>query len=157
MRRHPVLSVRTPERVSKARVGVTEANIREWFANLITEMEQIDALDIFDDPNRVFNCEESNIQLCPKTGTVIGIKRWKNVYELAPGPDKSTLTFLGTFSANGDIVCPAVVYPYIRIPADIINAVPDNFFVGSSDSGWMKSETFFEFVANGFIPWLDKK
>lgn len=94
MKRHPVLSVRTPERVSKARAGITETDIRKWFSNLTFEMEKVQAMDIFQDPSQVFNSDESNIQLCPKTGKVIGMKGWKNIYELAPGPEKSTLTFL---------------------------------------------------------------
>ena len=63
-------------------------------------MNDIGALDIFNDPSRVFNSDESNIQLCPKTGKVVGLKGWKNVYEVAPAPEKSTLTFLGIFSAQ---------------------------------------------------------
>ena len=157
LKRHPVLSIRTPERVSKARASVTEDGIRTWFTTLKSEVMELDALDIFSDPSRVFNADESNLQLCPKTGKFVGVKVWKNCYQLAPGPEKSTLTFLGTFSASGEIVCPAVIYPYERIPSDIVNKVPDNFYGGSSESGWMKSETFFEFVANAFIPYLKER
>ena len=157
LKRHPVLSIRTPERVSKARASVTEDGIRTWFTTLKSEVMELDALDIFSDPSRVFNADESNLQLCPKTGKVVGVKGWKNCYQLAPGPEESTLTFLGTFSASGEIVCPAVIYPYERISSDIVNKVPDNFYGGSSESGWMKSETFFEFVANAFIPYLKEK
>ena len=157
MKRHSILSVRTPERVSKARAGITEEDIRAWFACLKDEMVKINALDVFDDPSRVCNSDESNLQLCPKTGKVIGPKGWKNVYELTPGPDKSTLTFLGTFSASGEIICPAIIYPYQRIPRNIVKAIPDEFFVGTSETGWMKSENFFEFMANGFIPYVKEK
>ena len=120
----------------------------------MSEIADHDLQEIFNDPARVYNSDESNIQLCPKTGKVLGIKGHKNIYEVAPGPEKSTLTFLGTFNARGDIVCPAIIYPYVRMPKDIIDNVPDNFFIGQSESGWMKSETFFEFIANGFVPWL---
>ena len=112
--------------------------------------------DIFDDPSRVFNTDETCMQLCPSTGKVIGIRGWKNIYEVAPGPEKSNLTFLGTFNAKGDIVAPMIIYPYVRIPKDIVNNVPDEFTVATSDSGWMKAETFYEFIGNAFIPWLEK-
>ena len=87
---------------------------------------------------------------------MIGIAKWKNVYEVAPGPEKSNLTFLGTFSASGEIVSPMVIYPYQRLPKDIKDRVPSDFVIGLSESGWMKSETFFEFMANAFIPWVDE-
>ena len=76
------------------------------------------------------------------TGKVIGIAKWKNVYEVAPGPEKSNLTFLGTFSASGEIVSPMVIYPYQRLPKDIKDRVPSDFVIGLSESGWMKSEIF---------------
>ena len=135
---------------------MTEKGIREWFAQLKTEMETIGQMSVFEDPSRVYNCDESNLQLCPKTGSVLGFKGWKNVYEVNPGPDKSTLTFVGTFNARGDIVKPAIIYPYVRVPADIVNSVPDDFMIGCSESGWMKAECFYEYLANGFIPWLEE-
>ena len=157
MKRHKDIAVRVPERVSKARACVTESNVREWFQDLRMNLAQLNALDIMNDPTRIFNTDETCIQLAPSTGKVIGERAWKNVYEVAPGPEKSTLTFLGTFSASGETAAPMVIYPYSRIPADICAAVPEEFFIGKSDSGWMKAEVFFEFMANAFNPWLEEK
>lgn len=154
MKRHPNLSIRTPERVSKARCGVSEENIRAWFTNLRTNLEKMNALDVLNDPKRIFNMDESCIQLSPSTGKVIAMTGWKNIYEVAPGPEKSNLTFLGSFSAHGDIVAPMIIYPYYRVPKDIANAVPQSFTIGTSESGWMKAETFFEFIQNAFINYL---
>ena len=156
MRRHSSLSVRTPERVSKARVGITESSIREWFKELQLNIKDNNWENIFEDASRIFNSDESNIQLCPKTGKVIGLRGWKNVYELGPAPEKSTLTFLGTFSARGDIVQPMIIFPYLRVPKDIVRSVPNEFMIGATETGWMRSETFYEFISNGFIPYLDE-
>ena len=145
--RHKDISVRIPERVSKARVGVTEEAIREWFKELHTNLAAINALDVLENPDRIFNTDETCIQLAPeKTGKVICEKKWKNVYELSPGPDKSTLTFLGTFSASGKIPTPLILYPYQRLPSDIFNLIPDSFYSATSETGWMKTETFYEFL-----------
>jgi len=59
-----------------------------------------------------------------------------------------------TFSAAGVMCHPMVVFNYKRIPRDILNSVPSNWGIGHSESGWMKSETFYEFVANIFNPFL---
>ena len=48
-----------------------------------------------------------------------------------------------------------IIYPYLRIPTEIRALVPDKFHVAHSESGWMTSKNFFEFIANAFIPWLD--
>ena len=146
MRRHGDISIRIPERVSKARAGITEEAIREWFKKLHRNLAEMNALDVLENPERIFNTDETCVQLCPSTGKVIGEKKWRNVYEVAPGPEKSTLTFLGTFSASGEVATPMVIYPYIRLPRDIGERVPETFLIGTSDSGWMKSETFYEFL-----------
>ena len=65
-----------------------------------------------------------------------------------------TLTFVGIFNANGDIVYPGIIYPYVKVPDGIASSVPDDFFMGKSESGWMKAEVFYEYVANGSIPWV---
>ena len=56
----------------------------------------MNSLDFLKDPNRLFNFYETNIQLCVSTGQVRSIREIRNAYEIAPGPCKSTLTFLGT-------------------------------------------------------------
>ena len=157
MRRNPNLSIRTPERVSRARSRITKASIKEWFSNLDKNLTELNHRDVLEDPTRIFNSDETCIQLCPKTGKVIGVKGWKNIYELSPGPEKSNLTFLGTFRADGEIVAPLIVYPYLRIPSDKATAVPEEIFMASSECGWMRSETFYEFVANSFFRLFGKK
>ena len=61
---------------------------------------------------------------------------------------------MGTINGRGDIVSPGIIYPYVRLPNDIASSVPEGYFIGMSESGWMKSECFFEYLANAFIPWL---
>ena len=151
MRRHPNLAIRVPERVSKARAGIDESYIRAWFNKLEDNLKHCKKFDLLTDSTRVYNCDETNIQLCPKTGNVIGIKGWRNIYEVAPGPEKSTLTFIGTFSASGEVVAPTIIYPYIRNPPkDILDNLPGEMIAAKSDSGWMTSDVFFEFVVNIF-------
>ena len=151
------MSIRTPERVSKARAGVTEKNIRDWFLRLNNYIEENNLQEMMRDPSRIFNCDETCIRLCPDTGKVLGMRGWKNIYEVAPGPEKSTLTFLGTFGATGVNVTPMIIFPYVRLPRDIAQSVPSEFFMATTDSGWMKSETFYEYMANAFNPWLEEQ
>ena len=146
MKRHQEISVRTPERVSKARAGVTEDAIRKWFTKLRENLTEMNALDVLENPDRIFNSDETCMQLAPTTGKVLGMRKWKNIYEVSPGPEKSNLTFLGTFSASGKIPTPMIIYPCIRLRAEIGENVPDHFLIGKSESGWMKTETFYEFL-----------
>ena len=148
------MSIRVPEHVSKASAGITETSIRQWFSDLHQNIRELGAEEIFNDPSRIFNADETCVQLCRSSGKVIGLRGWKDIYSIASGPEKSSLTFLGTISANGRIVSLLLIYPYQRVPKDIANSIPDDFYMAHSESGWMRSETFYEFIANAFIPWL---
>ena len=81
----------------------------------------------------------------------------KNVYEVGPAPEKSHFTFIGTFSASGEVITPAIIYPYVRIPQDIRKEVPPLFHILKSKSGWMTSDVFQEFITDVFNPYLIAK
>ena len=89
---------------------------------------------------------ETNIQLCVSTGQVRSIREARNAYEIAPAPCKSTLTFVGTFNANGSIVPPAIIYPDLRMPSDIAEQISEELYIGHSESGWMKSANYDEYT-----------
>lgn len=154
LRRHPELSCRIAESVTKGRAIVTEELIRKWFRDLQDYLKEVGAESILEDPNRVFNGDETSFSLSPKTGTVIAPKGWRNVYSTHLGNEKETITVLLVFSAAGKTAVPMVVFPYIRPPKAVIDSMPSDWILGRSESGWMRSETFFEYVANGFNNWI---
>ena len=154
LKRHPNIAVRTAESVNKARGSVTEERIRNWFTELREYLQENDHLDILEDGSRILNADETNFQLSPKSGKVLGIKGWKNIYEVVPGNEKETITVLCTLNASGDVIKGMVVFPYKRPPKVLVDSVPETWAIGLSDSGWMKAETFYEYVANILHPWL---
>lgn len=156
LQRHPNVTQRNTEIISKGRASVTEEGIRTWFREMENYLISENAADILLCPERIFNADETGLQTCPKSGKLLGPKNYKNFYEIASGPEKECITVLCTFSAAGACVPPMVVYPYKRIPRDIASSMPESWGIGRSDSGWMVSATFYEFVANIFYPWLEE-
>lgn len=156
IKRHPILNERIPEGISKGRAVVTEEYIRKWFYDLKKFLIEINAIDLLQDPRRILNGDETSFSVCPKTGKVIAPKGWKNVYEVQAGSEKETITVLLVFTAAGDTLQPMVVFPYVRPPSHIIASVPDGWFLGRSETGWMRSEIFFEYIANGVNAWLEQ-
>ncbi|KAJ8891521.1 hypothetical protein PR048_004049 [Dryococelus australis] len=74
-----------------------------------------------------------------------------NVYEIAMSNEKETLTVMFTFGAVDGSVCPPMIlYNCKWLLSDIVQSVPDSWGIGCSDSGWKKSEVFYEFAANFF-------
>jgi len=157
MQRHPLISIRTSEHVTTASACVSEKDIKKWFSDIHQYLVDEKLDDILQDPTRLFNGDETGFSLCPKTKSVLAPKGAKDIYEVAVGNAKENLTVMFTFNAAGDMCHPMVIYNYQRIPQDIVNSVPPNWGIGHSESGWMKSEVFYEFIANIFYPFVVEK
>lgn len=154
LQRHPNITKRHAEIISKARSLITEPLIRKWFAGLQEFLQQENVADILDDPDRIYNLDETGVQLCPKTGVILAPKNYPALYNIASGQEKQSITVLCNFSANGGIVTPFIVYPLQRISKEIVQSVPDDWGIGRSDSGWMTGQTFLSYVKDIYLPWL---
>lgn len=154
LKRHPEVSARSAESVDKSRGKLTKEYIQSWFRELEIYLESIDATDVLNDPTRVFNADESGFSLCPKTGKVLAPKGYKKLYEVKKGSEKENVTVLVTFSADGKICPPCVVYPYVKPPRAIADNMPEDWILGKSDTGWMRADVFYEYVANGLHQWI---
>ncbi|KAI4460112.1 helix-turn-helix psq domain [Holotrichia oblita] len=95
LRRHPVLTHRTTEAVTAASANIFEDDIKKWFLQIEQYLQEKSYFDILQDPERVFNGDETNLQLCPKLGKVVAPKGATNVYEVDKGLAKSNVTCLG--------------------------------------------------------------
>lgn len=153
--RHPEISKRNTEIISRGRAAVTEVAIRKWFAELQQYLQDENVMDVMNDPGRIFNADETGMRTCIKSGLVLGpAKNFKNFYEVAVGNEKESITVLCNYAANGIVAPPMIVFPYKRIPKELALSVPKEWAIGRSDSGWMTSATFYEYIANVFYPWL---
>lgn len=107
-------------------------------------------------PERIFNLDETGVQLCPKTGVILAPKNYRAMYDVAYGQENQSITVLCYFSASGEVVPPFIVYPLQRISKEVAQSVPDEWGIGRSDSGWKTDQTFFNYIKEIFLPWLQK-
>lgn len=154
LRRHPEISKRNSEVISKGRAAVTEETIRSWCQDFLRYCKEENIEDVLKDPSRMLNCDEIGMELNPTSGVILAPRNEKNVYEIANGNQKENMTVLCAYAANEKAVPPLILYPYKRLPAAISQTAPEEVALVRSDSGWMVSETFYEYVANVLHPWL---
>uniref|UniRef100_A0ABD2XFZ9 DDE-1 domain-containing protein n=1 Tax=Trichogramma kaykai TaxID=54128 RepID=A0ABD2XFZ9_9HYME len=145
-----------PEALTKTRASVTEAKLREWFKEVYTYFTEHKLEHVLDRPESIFNGDESGFCLCPKSSRLLGPRKEKNFYEISAGNEKENITVLCSFSAAGATLPPMIMFSYQRIPAHLTQAIPPDWAIGRSDSGWMVSSTFYEYIANVFYPWCVK-
>lgn len=122
---------RNTEVISQARAAVTEEKIQTWFAEVIKFMKEESVADVLEDGNRIFNCDEIGMHTCPKTDIVLGSNGFRNLYEIANGPEKESITVLCTYSAAAEVPPPMVIYSYKRIPNHIVDSFPDGWTISS--------------------------
>lgn len=112
---------------------------------------------VLNDPNRIFNLDESAFFLCPKGSQVLAKKGSKCVYNKTGNDDKECLTVLFGGNAAGEITPPLILFSYVRLPDNIIRKTPNTFSIGKTDSGWMTAESFYGYISNVFYKFLLEK
>lgn len=153
LKRHPEVSERLSQNLTTSREAVTEKQITSWFSEVGDYLHNQGLDDVMKDPTRVFNTDESAFFLNPNPGHVLVKKGDKNVYSVS-GNEKENLTVLITANAAGQLAPPMIVFAYERVPKHIAESVPNSWAIGKSESGWMCSSTFYEYITNIFHPWL---
>lgn len=154
LKRHPNIKQKHAEAVSKARAAVTRDRIESWFDEIQSVLQEDDYGEILLDPSRIFNGDEAGFCLCPKSGKVLGPAGYKEDFYIRVKSEKEQITVMATFSADGKYVPPMLIFPYKRIPQAIAESVPENWGLGRSDSGWMTSQVFYEYISNHFLSYL---
>lgn len=152
--RHPEIAQRVSQALISSRANVTEAQVRSWFSEVKTYLQGKNLLDVFNDPRRIFNADETAFFLCPKGKKVLARKGEKAVYQQTGNDEKECLTVLVNANAAGVMAPPMVVFRYERVPPAIVRTFPEEWGLAKSENGWMTRETFFEYITNVFHPWL---
>ncbi|GAB0092623.1 HTH psq-type domain-containing protein [Sergentomyia squamirostris] len=152
MKRHPELSRRTPENYSVRRANVSRAKVMNWFKNVKEYLDETNLLNL--PAHRVFNCDESGFLLAPKGDKVIVRRGKKVVANVVTAEEKECVTALLTISATGNLAPPMIVHTIKRFTRDLADSNVEGWVLGKSDSGWMTSVLFYEYIANTFYNWL---
>ncbi|KAJ2941657.1 hypothetical protein O0L34_g14715 [Tuta absoluta] len=157
VKRHPEITARSAG--DKARARPSEQSVRLWFRNLETFLAQQGHSDLLGHPYRIFNADEISFFLCPKTGEVLAPKEYRNLYPVTSGNEADNITIMAAFNASGEQAPLMVVFPAPRPrrrrPAGGSAPAPTHWTVEHSDTGRMKSDTFFEYITNDFNTWVE--
>lgn len=86
-------------------------------------------MSVFEDPSRIFNCDETAVYLAPKGNKVLARCGDKNVYQSLANCEKENVTFLVMCSADGSLAPPQLVFRYERVPRDVSRSVPNTWGV----------------------------
>ena len=134
--RNPEIVLRQPENLSRNRaLGMEEGRIKKFFGDL--EHLFIDC-DVKDAPERIFNVDETGLQIVNQGGKVLAAKGCRNVQVITSAERGSTTTVVAACSAAGHFIPPMVIFKGTRKPsAETLESLPPDSLVEMSQSGWI--------------------
>ena len=142
LRRHPDLSVRTPEATSISRaVGFNYPQVQRFYGVLKEALDITHASAL-----RIWNMDETGISSVHKPAKIVATKGARSVGKVTSAEREQTVTVLCAFNAAGGFVPPAFIYPRKRMMESLLNGAPAGSVGLCSPSGWTDG--------NLFLTWL---
>lgn len=110
LKRHPHISLRTPESLSRASSINTQEDFAGLWRNIYSHLEKNNQLDLLNKPEQWWNADETGFDKDVMPLKVFARKGSKNVYrvEKAKPKDRTTVTY--AFSAAGDHAEPLLTF-----------------------------------------------
>lgn len=128
-RRHPKLTLRTPQPLSYCRALCSnQETIDDFFGKLGALYGR---LNLVSKPMLIFNSDETGISVVHKPGKVVAELGRHNVYSLTSAERGKTHTILSCVSASGYVLPPMMIYPRKKAVPDKLKegAVPGTLLV----------------------------
>ncbi|XP_022110174.1 jerky protein homolog-like isoform X2 [Acanthaster planci] len=157
--RHSELAPRMPQILGRERACVTIKKIHHWFDMLeeYFEKESEEGLQIFEDPMRIFNADESGFPLADgQSDQALAPKGARNVC-IQGSSVKSQITVLACANAGGLFMPPMMVFSGMRFHFKLTEGGPDGTIFCRSEHGLMDSALFYKWTANHFLPFVKTK
>lgn len=145
MKRHPTLSVRVPQATSLARaVGFNKPKVLQFFNVYEEELKRFSHFG----PTNIWNVDETGIQNVQKPQPVVATKGARQVSRMTSAERGFNVTVVCAMSAAGQYVPPMFVFPRKRMNNLLLNGAPAGSIGGVSDSGWIDSSLFVDWLTH---------
>ena len=154
-KRHPELSLRSPEATSIARAqGFNKVSVGKFFELLKTVMDEKHF-----PPHRIFNVDETGITTVQTKSNKVLARRGKKQVGTITSAERGVLsTAVICMSAGGNFIPPMLVFPRQRMKPELKDGAPPGTVFSCNGSGWMQMDTFgswFEHFLNHVKPTND--
>ncbi len=146
--RHPQLTLKTGESISKARqLGASVENLEKYFDLLEKTLEDNDLLHR---PCQIFNTDETGVPLDPKPLKVYGATTQKNFYSVTTG-NKQQVTVLACVSAGGCCLPPMIIFKRKGLGEGMDDGTIPGTLFAFSPNGWIDTELFENWFFHHFL------
>ena len=154
MKRHQDLSLRKPEKLSKARSRMTNESVLKNFYDVLEPILTNDEGESLD-AKFIFNCDETGVPLDFRPSRVVASRKSRSVWSINSG-DKTQITVMGCGNAAGTMIPPLVIFKGVRTNSYLVDGAPEGWGIRFTKSGWMNGCVFEDWLEHHFLPYIDK-
>lgn len=148
--RHPNVVLRSAASLSLVRSMATDIELlARYFDILETTLKDN---GIFNNPSRIFNCDEKGLPLSPEGIKVVAKVGSKSVSCISGADTKTQITVLGCACANGTTIPPFIIFDRKTLSPEMTTGEIPGTIYGLSNKGWINSELFRDWFLQHFIP-----
>lgn len=151
LERHPELSVRQAEGLSIARAqGLNRDEVNKMFELLLKVLTEN---DLIDKPDRIYNTDETGVQMNNNPGKVIATKGAKVVNSITSSEKGETMSIIACCNAVGHYVPPVVIIKGVNKRPEFQEGLPPgaNVYMNKK-SAYVNSELFQKWLKEQFVP-----
>lgn len=146
--RHSEVSLRTAVPLSMARAMASDYDSLNRYFDMLEDTLKKNR--IFNDPTRIFNCDEVGVPLSPKGTKVVAPRGVKDVSGIS-GATKAQITVLACSCASGSSIPPMVIFGRKTLnPQLSMGEIPGTLY-GLSKKGWITRDLFLEWFKKHFL------
>ncbi len=143
------INLRKPDTIAAQRSAMSNLNvIRRHFNTLETVLNEN---DIFNKPDKMFNVDESGLNLQLRKGKVLVAAKQSHSYSKAKG-NRGHVTVNCCISASGQVVPPFIIYEECMPSGNYEERGPFGALYGKSPNGYMDGTLFKFWLEKQFIP-----
>lgn len=137
---------------------MSEDDVRGWYKQIKDYFDENNLFHILSDPRRVneivFNWDETNFFCAPKQVSFWVKRRKTRVWSWSRPVQNFADCYVYFLRIWQSYFTDGHFFPNKRLPAEITSKIPEDWGVGLSDNGWMKSDIFYEYIKNVLHPHL---
>ncbi|KAF2897999.1 hypothetical protein ILUMI_08176 [Ignelater luminosus] len=142
LKRHPSLSIRTPQATSLSRAtSLHKYNVSMFFANLTTVYQRLNL-----GPGDIWNVDETGITTVQVPNRIIARRGIKSLGKMTSAERGTLVTVAVAVSALGNMVPPFFVFPRVHYKSHFVRGGPIGCEGDANPSGWMKEENFIKYA-----------
>ncbi|CAH2091298.1 unnamed protein product [Euphydryas editha] len=151
MRRNKEIVLRKSEGLSLARAqGMNRKDVEDYFnvlKNILIEN------DLMNKPGKIYNVDESGIQVNNKAGRVLATKGAKEVYTITSSEKGENVTVIACCSAEGQFLPPVLIFKGKNKKPEFTEGLPPGSDVYMNQkSSYINSDLFYKWFTEHFLP-----